>query len=114
MANSENTTENMNSQTKSEMLKIIKKLKVYYDIQGLVMSFRADVKKYLDPLANQYPYDVAQYYFAADFDLFMSEIIKRTHEETSGLIEELGELENKWLTTNPGEHNIFFTNDINQ
>ena len=53
MANSENTKENMNSQTKSNMLRIIEKLNVYYHIQGLVMSFRADVEKYLDPLVNQ-------------------------------------------------------------
>ena len=89
MVNSENTTENVNTQRKFDPEKIIRKLKAYYHIQSLVMRFRADVEKHLEPLVNQYPYDLGEYYFAVDLDVYLAELIKRIHEESIGIMDEL-------------------------
>ena len=59
---------------------------------SLSMSFRADVAKYLDPLVDQNPYDLEEYYFAADLDASLLEIIQRINDETESLISEIEEL----------------------
>ena len=48
--------------------------------------------KYLDPLVNQNPYDLEGYYFAADLDASLLEIIQRINDETESLISEIEEL----------------------
>lgn len=85
-------TENMKSQLQCDPRRIIKKLQAYYRIQSLSMSFRADVAKYLDPLVDQNPYDLEEYYFAADLDASLLEIIQRINDETESLISEIEEL----------------------
>lgn len=92
MTNNEKNTENMKSQLQCDPRRIIKKLQAYYRIQSLSMSFRADVAKYLDPLVDQNPYDLEEYYFAADLDASLLEIIQRINDETESLISEIGEL----------------------
>ena len=93
MTNNEKNTENMKSQLQCDPGRIIKKLQAYYHIQNLSISFRSDVAKYLDPLVNQNPYDLEEYYFAADLDASLLEIIQRINDETEGLILEIEELE---------------------
>ena len=92
MTNNEKNTENMKSQLQCDPRRIIKKLQAYYRIQSLSMSFRADVAKYLDPLLDQNPYDLEEYYFAADLDASLLEIIQRINDETESLISEIEEL----------------------
>ena len=92
MTNNEKNAENMKSQLQCDPGRIIKKLQAYYRIQSLSMSFRADVAKYLDPLVNQNPYDLEGYYFAADLDASLLEIIQRINDETESLISEIEEL----------------------
>ena len=92
MTNNEKNTENMKSQLQCDPRRIIKKLQAYYRIQSLSMSFRADVAKYLDPLVDQNPYDLEEYYFAADLDASLLEIIQRINYETESLISEIEEL----------------------
>lgn len=92
MTNNEKNTENMKSQLQCNPRRIIKKLQAYYRIQSLSMSFRADVAKYLDPLVDQNPYDLEEYYFAADLDASLLEIIQRINDETESLISEIEEL----------------------
>ena len=92
MTNNEKNTENMKSQLQCDPRRIIKKLQAYYRIQSLSMSFRADVAKYLDSLVDQNPYDLEEYYFAADLDASLLEIIQRINDETESLISEIEEL----------------------
>ena len=92
MTNNEKNTENMKSQLQCDPRRIIKKWQDYYRIQSLSMSFRADVAKYLDPLGDQNPYDLEEYYFAADLDASLLEIIQRINDETESLISEIEEL----------------------
>ena len=92
MTNNEKNTENMKSQLQCDPRRIIKKLQAYYRIQSLSMSFRADVAKYLDPLVDQNTYDLEEYYFAADLDASLLEIIQRINDETESLISEIEEL----------------------
>ena len=92
MTNNEKNTENMKSQLQCDPRRIIKKLQAYYRIQSLSMSFRANVAKYLDPLVDQNPYDLEEYYFAADLDTSLLEIIQRINDETESLISEIEEL----------------------
>ena len=92
MTNNEKNTENMKSQLQCDPRRIIKKLQAYYRIQSLSMSFRADVAKYLDPLVDHNPYDLEEYYFAADLDASLLEIIQRINDETESLISEIEEL----------------------
>ena len=92
MTNNEKNTENMKSQLQCDPRRIIKKLQAYYRIQSLSMSFWADVAKYLDPLVDQNPYDLEEYYFAADLDASLLEIIQRINDETESLISEIEEL----------------------
>ena len=92
MTNNEKNTENMKSQLQCDPRRIIKKLQAYYRIQSLSMSFRADVAKYLDPVVDQNPYDLEEYYFAADLDASLLEIIQRINDETESLISEIEEL----------------------
>lgn len=92
MTNNEKNTENMKSQLQCDPRRIIKRLQAYYRIQSLSMSFRADVAKYLDPLVDQNPYDLEEYYFAADLDASLLEIIQRINDETESLISEIEEL----------------------
>lgn len=92
MTNNEKNAENMKSQLQCDPRRIIKKLQAYYRIQSLSMSFRADVAKYLDPLVDQNPYDLEEYYFAADLDASLLEIIQRINDETESLISEIEEL----------------------
>ena len=92
MTNNEKNAENIKSQLQCDPRRIIKKLQAYYRIQSLSMSFRADVAKYLDPLVDQNPYDLEEYYFAADLDASLLEIIQRINDETESLISEIEEL----------------------
>ena len=89
MTNNEKNAENMKSQLQCDPGRIIKKLQAYYHIQNLSISFRSDVAKYLDPLVNQNPYDLEGYYFAADLDASLLEIIQRINDETESLISEM-------------------------
>lgn len=93
MTHNEKNTENMKSQLQCDPRRIIKKLQAYYHIQNLSIGFRTDVAKYLDPLVDQNPYDLEGYYFAADLDASLLEIIQRINDETESLISEIEKLE---------------------
>lgn len=93
MTNNEKNAENMKSQLQCDPRRIIKKLQAYYHIQNLSIGFRTDVAKYLDPLVDQNPYDLEGYYFAADLDASLLEIIQRINDETESLISEIEKLE---------------------
>lgn len=93
MTNNEKNAENMKSQLQCDPGRIIKKLQAYYHIQNLSIGFRTDVAKYLDPLVDQNPYDLEGYYFAADLDASLLEIIQRINDETESLISEIEKLE---------------------